>query len=678
MNKRRKSLRTFISSLLVISCLLATLAGASPARAADSPDTVSVKVCILTDERFATTNRHSEYIAGLGRLLARNKMLYDVIDVADLGPYTLSSSGNLRYSAMLILSPGWSMGADMSGRILEAAEKGLGVIGLMPDSINEELMPLFGIKRLGEKWLSAEKATVVKDIFTFAYQGQPIYASSQYLDHEPERDADIIARFSPGDAPAIWCYQYGPSKTIFYNSNSSIGEGAEGVLLQGILYVMPVGVASPVNAGVVEVDDFPRIFNSVDKASEWHYDYYQNFRDWLKTYNLKASFFLAFSYSGNIKDFWSSPESLECAADILRQGNELGLHCGSIHLPFDRDNWGSIAAISNELSTIMEEIGVLRERLRQEYNVELGDIVSFTPPANSIADEVYPALKERTTIKYVGTGYSTAPVKYPPTFRDFGPEKGLDIYNLPRIRGGFLDFNRPGTSEYLTGWRGLVNAMESGSPYIIFTHPDELDLPEYSSPETMKELFDSYDGWANYVSQHYSYYRWWTAAQLGSYMEKRAGFLEAEWLRQEDILKVRLSQPDDAVHVKTDRYVESAYLQSDTIFIKLRSSPVECYSNLDVVRVGRDYFFYPKGSASSLIRRPASSFVFTERVRPVQEKVSPPVTPAPTTIPPATPVVTEVKPEMRSLDTTPSFGGAAIVLLVGVLLLRIMSRKRRA
>ena len=648
----RISLIPFLIAALV---LILIPCGTSPVRAANV-QSIPVKALVLVDEEEMERGSHSNLFQVIKESLDVNKIPFNTVDISEIDKHSfLDDSSSLRYSVLIMLSPGWKLEPPNSELIIDAAEKGMGVISTIADSTNSELMPIFGIDKLGTRWLKSPSFQIVKDKFTFSYKDEIIEDNFGHLDHHLLPDAEVIAKFTDSNEPALWTYKYGAGKTVFHNHTISESIQYWGILLQSILYAMPLGVACPINAGAIEVDDCPRSFYSAKELQDWHYTFYRNFKEWLQTYNFTASFFIAFSYSGDISDFWVYPESLDCANDIIESGYEFGLHCGNEHTSLKVAYWDSKAAIDAEVDEMTQAWELLGDKLYDKYGTQLGEMVSYIAPNLEIGDYGYEALDTRTPIKYVGTYYFPADKV---TDRDFGWERNLDIYNLPRIKGGFYEFNRPQSKEYAMSWHILRSTIESGDSYLIFTHPDELELlnKEKYPDATMTKVFEGFNAWGDYVSRHYPFYRWWTSAELGQYLENREGVLDAEWFPEDNVLKLKLSQPDDAIHLKTQEYLKSISQAGETITLTFSSSPYDFVSDkYDVVNIGQDYFIYPEGSKSSMPVVPKTPFEF----RP-----APDPTPAPTPI-------TE-PPNAQSELPLPTLLGvivASIILVIGILLM---------
>ncbi|MBE0481437.1 MAG: DUF2194 domain-containing protein, partial [Dehalococcoidia bacterium] len=644
-------IRLLVPGLLILA-LIAPPAGAEDeAHVAEAAVTaVPMRLAILTDEG---TGGDSELMRSLNRILTVNRLPFDVLDVSAGQTHEfLNGEANPSYAALLVQASGEKIDQANSEAIVEAVNRGMGLVGLGPASVNAELSSVFGIAQMRTEARTAQSIRIEEDRFTFAYAGDILYGAFTYFEHILRPGAQIVAVITYAGQAAIWTDSHGAGKTVFHNNSNTSASHYQGILLQSILYAMPVGLASPISAGVIEVDDYPRSYYTDDQVREHHYDFITNFTRWLHAYNLTTTVFIAFSYSGNIDDYWIRPESLEGAHTVLSAGHELGLHCGSSHYPLDITYWNTEAAIDAEVDATMEALALLRERLLDVYGTELGDVISYVAPMNDIGDYGYIALDQRSDIKYVGTDFYSASVEgagtasagqdrgkpamrrsgedrprdsrgefadaattvqYHVTYRDFGWEPGTNIYNLPRVQGDFYPFNQPQDPAYAYAWGVLKSTIESGQPYLIFTHPDEADYLDKSRfPDSdMEGVFEAYTAWADFVAEEYPFYRWWTSSKLGNYMTERSGSLAAQWFPGEMTLELSGASGEDAIHIKTDLYLADISSYGDGISLVFQAEPAGFATiEYDVVKTAGDYFIYPTGTKSFLPVIPDTPFVF--------------------------------------------------------------------
>ncbi len=662
-------MRLSILARATVSCLaIALMLGnlASPARA-KSPAAIPIKVAILIDESFPTTDSRSLLYTSLTDVLTVNKVPFEVFDISDLRTTDLTNAkGEARYAALAIMGPGWKMTPGADDAVLKAAAAGTGLVALLPDVVNQRNMKLFGIKKPGTEWLESSGIHIERDVFTCAYAGRDLKEPAAYLDHTLADGAEAIASFDSGE-PAVWIYQGSHARAVFHDHTGTALRSYRGILLESILYVMPVGLASPVNAGAIEVDDFPRPFATAAEVQEYYYDFFTNFRRWLQAYHLPASFYLSFSYSGNTSDFWEYPESLRSVHDILASGYEIGLHNGSRHVPLDAAYW-SRSELLVEVDITKKALDRLRSTLYQEYGDYLSAVDSYVAPDGRLGPDGYKQLAQRLGIRYAGTldpggeslyegdGHSV-PQTIPPTLRNFGREGDTGVYNLPRSEGGFYYFGRAaaGTARHDQSWATLLSAIESGDSYIIFTHPSDTGIAESAGrTPRLEDFFSALNTWGEFVSRHYPFYRWWTATRLGDYLAERQGFTGADWLPDEKTLRVTPAQAQDVIRVKTDKYLSSVSRDGGTVVLKFSDAESEIVpGDYDVVRCGQDYFLSPKGTGGLPVT-PGSAFVFARVTppRPIEPAVSLELPPAPAnttailpeTAPPPPPAVTSAPP----------------------------------
>ncbi len=669
------------------------------ALAADSPSAASapgipIKAVILVNDSFDSTNSHSELFLNVKRVLELNKIPYDTLDSPDISEKALlGSSGLPRYAVAIDLAPGWLLKESQSSAIINASREGMGLVGLLPDVVNEDINILFGIAADGRKWQNASVINFKEDLFTFSYQSENLTGDFAYLDHQLSKDAKVIATFKESKAPAIWTYRNGKGKSVFHDHASALIYQYRGLLLQSILYAMPVGIACPIAAGAIEVDDCPAPYYNEDILHRDYREFYSNFKEWLQSFHFKASFFTTFSYSGNTSDFWFTPESMACAADILKEGYELGIHNGSNHFPLSPEYWGSDNAVSAEIDTMADAWKRLQQGLDEKYGVKLGGCTSYSAPQNVIGDAAYKLLAQKMGIKYVGTssitnevqrsGIVSTVVGFKPALKEFGWEGNTGIFNVPRMKGSFFEFDDPKNLNYTSSWEMLRSVIESGDAYTIMTHAHESTLVSEGAPTgtDMPVVFESYWNWADYVTEHYPFYRWLTASELGNYISQRKGTIEAWWYPGKSTLQVKLSQPEDVLQIKMDKYIKSISGTGNSLTIEFSNLPQDIdLKGYETLTCGSDLFIYPEDAASSLPRPAPGFFVFHTIPRPTP---TPSVAPAPIPQLPAAksseqPVVKQ--PEATTVKGLPRLAlesGGAAGLLAMMCLLFVYKLSRR-
>ncbi len=619
-------LRTMIVVLSIVFTLSTALIKSHPAQA-NSGISIPIKVGIIVDQSNQQSSTDSVIFQSVQRVLKANGIPWEALDISKGQHYSLiDGSGNPLYSTILINAPGTNIDAQNANAITNVVSMGAGAIGLLPDYVNPQLASIFGITTIGLSWKISEGILIERDEFTFAYAGQTLKEPGMLLlNHSISSNALVVAHDTVQGLPAIWVYHYASGKTVFFNNNAVGSLYFQGILLQSILYSMPVGLSSPVNAGAVEVDDCPRSYYTSDQVQLVHYDFISNFIEFLKAYNLRATDFIAFSYSGNVNDFWNYPESVDGVYQLLKVGNEIGWHCGQTHIPLDPAYWGGEAGVNNEIDAMVQATQKLRDKLQNNYGIQLPDVVSYVAPMECIGAYGYQSLDARSDVKYVGTSYargSTQPLTvleatenttYPVTYRDFGMEPGTNLYNLPRTQGSFFLFSRPESNRYYDCWALLRCLIESGAPYVIYTHPDENMMlgPEGYDNVTMAQVFQAYTTWADYVATNYPFYRWLTAGQLGQVCESRSGYLNARWLPDQKTLEINNVGQSEALQVKTSFYLSNCSKTDNTLRLTFSETSTGFQSqDYDIVKTSTNYFLYPPGSTKSLAVLPGTPFQF--------------------------------------------------------------------
>lgn len=401
---------------LVMILVSASFLGTKNVQAAG---TIPIKVAIMYDASNTNTNQTSDLYTNITRVLTGNKIPFDSLDIsAGKHPALQDGSGNLLYSAVVLMADGSAIDATNSTNIVNAVNAGMGAVATLPDTANTALMSIFGISTLGTVSTTLAYFTVTTDIFTFSYAGTTIYQESNFENHtlvagvniEASFPSEILVTGQPAVAePAIWTYQNPTGgMTVYHNTTASNTMSYWGIMLQSILYAMPIGVSCPVNAMALDVDDCPTSYYAPSDLQNNYYDFMTNYLAWLKDYNARSTFFTAFSYSGGVSSFWDNPQSIQAVADILDSGsgNELGLHCGDLHLPLDAEYWGTSADVTTEDNTTNQAIQALSQSLKSEYGIDLPPITSYVAPGNCMTDNAYQAISaDFPTIKYIGEGF---------------------------------------------------------------------------------------------------------------------------------------------------------------------------------------------------------------------------------------------------------------------------------
>jgi Cadherin-like beta sandwich domain/Uncharacterised protein conserved in bacteria (DUF2194)/Divergent InlB B-repeat domain/Dockerin type I domain len=774
MKFKKKVLGIFFALAMVVAFFV----GTGYVRAATT-SAIPIKVAIMYDASNTNTNQTSDLYANITRVLKVNKIPFDSFDISSgQHPALQDSSANLLYSAVVLMADGTAIDPTNSTNIVSAVNAGIGVVATLPDTANPTLSPIFGISTLGTVSTNSAYFTVSQDIFTFSYSGTTMYQASTFENHTLVSGVNIEASFpslilitgQPAVAePAIWTYKNGTKgMTVYHNTTATNTMCYWGIMLQSILYAMPVGVSCPVNAMALDVDDCPTSYYSSTSLQEDYYDFLTNYVSWLKDYNARSTFFTAFSYSGNASSFWDDPQSLQAAADIIESGNELGLHCGDLHLPLDADYWGISTNVESESNTTNQAIQALQQGLKSRYGIDLGDISSYVAPGNCMTDEAYQALEDYyPTIEYVGEGFGITPqsggavtdsvktqgssnqktdskiadalnahneagsnatqaqiiseilvaknknpftpsvqnlingnatsdpvqysltvnvvsgssfvtaatvtetptqstyaagtqvslsatlapgwvfvdwsgsndlsstttnpatitmnsneaitllVTYPETYADFGYNASTpDLYNLPRIEGGIPIFGQPTNPSYPYSYENLLTCFESGQPYIAFIHPDEENLG-YGANETLADVFNALTIWGNYIATNYPFYQWMTSTQIGDYLSSRSGTFSANWVPGTNTLTITLAQPDDPIHIKSSKYIQSISRSGNTMTIAFSDSQTNFQSSqYDVMRVASDYFISPLNAKSLMPVKPSTPFVYQSVTEP--------------------------------------------------------------
>ena len=154
--------------------------------------------------------------------------------------------------------------------------------------------------------------------------------------------------------------------------------------------------------------------------------------------------------------------------------------------------------------------------------------------------------------------------------------------------------------------------LESGQPYLIFTHSDEVD--EVKVPGwTWGDVYRAYTTFADFAVDQYPFYRWQTVTQIGDMLSTRTGTLDGIWQAPTNTLTLTVPQPEDPVHVKTALNL-AGITQSGNVYTLTFSQTETGFvsASHDVVHKGQDYFIYPLASQQYRLTKPATTFSYEE------------------------------------------------------------------
>ncbi|MGI2336705.1 MAG: DUF2194 domain-containing protein [Dehalogenimonas sp.] len=645
---RSKIVNFLLAIGIVFGLLVSPIPGPEGRVSAQPIPSVPINVGIIIDEGYPGSSIDSDLFVSLERVLEFNRLPWETLDVSDGQDLTLQDGdGNPLFSTLVIMAPGFRINTAQSESIVSVATDpvvGTGLVSLGTNFVNQILAPLFGIDALGNESVWLPSSGVVfgdENGFTLSYSEETINQPGiGFIDHTVNEGAAIVATHITSEKPAIWTYDNSNgANTVFFNENGMNAWYMQGLLLQSILYTMPVGLGSPVNAGAIQIDDSPRSYYSPEGLQSTHYDFISNFLKFIEAYNLGASAFISFSYSYDIDSFWAYPQSVEGVYQYLAAGVEIGLHCGTIHMPLalgDLYPWLGQEGLNAEVTAIMAAFDELSAQLLEEYDVVFSpsDILSYVAASNNIDSAGYQAIDTLTDIKYVSTEFSLDegtrgggtgvispeyPSGFPVTWRDFGFEEGTLLYNLPRSQANFAVF-APNTdpASRTAAFANLQCLIESGQPYLIFSHPDEnvIMLPN----TTMDQVFMGYTAFADFVVQ-YPFYRWLKTAELGGILDARAPTLNARWLPGSSTLEIMDYVAAEALQVKTSFFLTEVALDGTTLSLTFGDTDTgyNAPAAYDIVKTGNNFFIYQNGAVENMPTTPSAPFVFEYSAAPVVE-----------------------------------------------------------
>jgi len=517
---------------------------------------IRIGVLVLEDDS-AISNK---FRSSLTDVLSTNKIPVDMVKPSSRPPPLADEEGNLRYSSVVVM--GGSFGEALVPIVDSASRQGIGIVFIgssIPDR-SAFLKDTIGISAIGPE-VRVQNLTIASDLFTIGYgvgEAIPVFFSAEA--HDFKADITILAtareRATDRDIPVIVEARRDKSIVLFYNlGNIEMSELylLNGLLLQGILHSMPVGVASPMGVAMIHVDDGPRPLYSRLEADAYYRGWQSNFRDFLLAYNFSATYYMIFSYrdahtdASHLFDIYVSEESMEWVHDVLASGSELGLHGGN-HISLfvgtspNGQRFDDDSEIILYMKNTMEAWRRLQSVVERRYRIALNDPHSYAPPANIIGREGYEALAQYTPVKWVSalSSWEHGPFADKVTVRETGWEKGFynKIYNIPRTLGGILWITQGPPELYRWNMNALRNRVEAGGVFAIFTHPDEaynVAGAAYKTEVTPRSVTiqnytDALYEFGGLMTSSYPHLRWWTTSSVGKYLTYREGVgLEARY-----------------------------------------------------------------------------------------------------------------------------------------------------
>ncbi len=610
--KKTKFSMLFLSLILIQTPIIQ--ASCSP----DREHYVDIKAAILMDSTFPSVSLSNR----IQELLSINKISYEIIDVLSDEFSPKDEFGNLLYS-VIILTSGKAQ-PDLVDEIRFCVEDGMGllVLGSSIPLQNEMLGELVGVTPSAEVEV-VSNLTLKDSEFLLAYDvGDVIPISFKTLAHEFSKDMLTVATAKTETNVARRIIVENPifgGRTIFFNIEPPFDYSLNGLLVQSILYCMPLGVCSPRAIGLIHVDDGPRPLYSVDEARWYYWTWYMDFKEFLSTFNLTATFYLIFSYGDNLYDLYVSEAAMDWVADVAVSRHELGLHGGNhASLAFIgsdiQGRFGSRAELEGYTRAMMMSWEGLSRTISRKYGIKLEEPRSYAAPMNIIDQSGYDALAKLTPITFVSTSteweYMEVFGKENVTLREFGwePKTERAIYNIPRVQGGFVSFTTGSIRERTWSVLDLKNRVESGDVYSIFTHPNEITLVRGKAAgvgldakyglvagSTYEDYLSALTYFGTLVRSSYPQLRWWSTSAAGAHLIAREKLeFEAKYFPGNLTLKIRtMNAPSELlIQVKASLYPKHVMCNGGQIVAVFSESTSEprVEGNLRLVTVGDNHF----------------------------------------------------------------------------------------
>jgi hypothetical protein len=531
---------------------------------------VRVKAAIIHDGTLSSLQVMDE----VSHLLLINSIPFDPIDVAGGGLTLTDGEGNLLYSS-IILTTG-NLEQPILSSVKDALDSGIGLVVVGSEIIGDPgiwdiLFPTSPGDK-SQRLLEAKDLVIRDEAFLIGFSEGDILPIQLKTMNYSFTDVRILATAehpSTGqEIPIIVEGDAGNGLVILFNIEPPLPSLLYGLLVQGILHSMPLGFASPRAVGIIQVDDAPRPLYSEDEINQYFFWWQKSFDRFLKRYGFNATYYLIFSYSESLYDFWVNyPESEEWIKEVIQGGYELGLHGGNHYsLTLDPHRaWQHFTGekeLRNYVKRVMDQWALLNRTMSLRAGVSFCWPTSYVAPMNVLDEYGYKALQDLSTIKYVSTltlweyEFASGSGFLNETLREAGWEDGLEdkIFNIPRTQGGFLPFLTGTSRNRLWTHAILKNRVEAGDLYAIFTHPDEIMIlgnsrsgmgSEYKG-ETINATMEGYEMALTYfgdlVTEGYPHLRWWSTKETGEYLIEKAGMkMDARYYPSKGILEVWVS-----------------------------------------------------------------------------------------------------------------------------------------
>jgi hypothetical protein len=380
--------------------------------------------------------------------------------------------------------------------IVDFVAKG-GGLGVLYRSIHKELNALFGISPPQERVAYVGTAHAENGLhfpgrafpaFAGLTLGETYMVGHASLDVWALRDVEIIATTLTGK-PIVWRNSFGAGRVIYWNTGFLSEKFARGLIIETLQCLRPIAVLPLVNAGVLQVDDFPAPlsddlhgavaaeFPDLTGSQFYCTIWYPDLIGVAAKAAMPISLFCTFDYTNRTTPPFvpwrdtplvaglGDPSRDTFAAARALPPDEMGLH-GFNHLSLVSDAWPDQATMQTSLEaaqTAWVEMG-------------LGPLpTAYVPPNNEYDETGAGALHAACpTLRVISGNYIGAPNARGGN-REFAPEPWQPaLFCLPRATAG-----------YECSQRTLFDAASQIAAFGIWTHflhaDDVCDTPEHSA-----------------------------------------------------------------------------------------------------------------------------------------------------------------------------------------------------
>ncbi len=445
---------------------------------------------------------------------------------------------SLYTTVLLVVHPHRKLPADLSERLDSFVRDGGGFVVVRP-YWDETLAAVLGGDDASSSPSLVRRTEIIRFVEDFVpgLKGHGESLEGNHLTTSP-RDVFVFAESEVG-RPMAWIGRVGAGRTVVFNSAMGCRGWAPGLITEAVLRTHECAVRPLVNAGLVQIDDFPAPSSTSRRepvASRYGMSMMEFFqRLWqphmlelAERFGLHFTFLIPFNYDAAIREPFDFPEweraklegetlpfGVQAARSLLPE-HELGLH-GYNHQPFVLEHWRDVTQMRKALRASVE-------RWRADL---LGPLPrTYAPPGNQYDETAIRLLTEECPTLTSICGYLHDSRQHG-ILNDFGPDPwNPALMRLPRNTAGYE------RSDSMT--LSMLSLLSSLGVWNHFFHPDDVfDLPTATSTsgaesrnpackqwradsaEDEPGLFDALSEWFEFAERFYPWLRHLKAEEAG-------------------------------------------------------------------------------------------------------------------------------------------------------------------